>query len=71
MAEPNTAILTRRRFVSAASLALGAAANSSIVTPAAAYNPGVEETRARYRETPLVQTFYRVNGYETLNKSKP
>jgi hypothetical protein len=33
-----------------------------------AYDPGVEETRARYQETDHVKAFYRVNGYETLKK---
>jgi hypothetical protein len=37
--------------------------------PAEAYDPGSEETRARYRETAEdVQAFYRTNGYETLKK---
>ncbi|WP_287095161.1 formate dehydrogenase, partial [Mesorhizobium sp.] len=35
---------------------------------AQAYDPGEEETRARYRETEHVKAFYRVNGYETLKK---
>ena len=35
---------------------------------AEAYDPGPEETRARYRETDDVRAFYRTNGYETLKK---
>ncbi|MCC6888690.1 MAG: formate dehydrogenase [Hyphomicrobiales bacterium] len=35
---------------------------------ALAYDPGREETRARYRETEHVKAFYRTNGYETLKK---
>ena len=38
-------------------------------SPAEAYDPGREETRARYRESAEdVQAFYRTNGYETLKK---
>ncbi|AWN42019.1 formate dehydrogenase [Methylobacterium durans] len=35
---------------------------------AQAYDPGSEETKARYRETDHVKAFYRTNGYETLKK---
>jgi hypothetical protein len=36
---------------------------------AQAYDPGKQETRARYRaDSPEVQAFYRTNGYETLKK---
>ena len=35
---------------------------------ALAYDPGGDETRARYRETDHVKAFYRTNGYETLTK---
>ena len=35
---------------------------------ARAYDPGREETKARYRETDHVKTFYRTVGYETLKK---
>jgi hypothetical protein len=47
------------------------AATLTVVTapPADAYDPGPEETRARYRESAEdVQAFYRTNGYETLKK---
>ncbi|MGU3537068.1 formate dehydrogenase [Methylobacterium sp. A54F] len=37
-------------------------------TPAQAYDPGSEETKARYRETDHVKAFYRTNAYETLKK---
>jgi len=33
-----------------------------------AYDPGRDESRARYRETDHVKAFYRTNGYETLKK---
>lgn len=39
-------------------------------TEAEAYDPGQEETRARYRETDHVKAFYRVNGYQTLEKKQ-
>lgn len=38
------------------------------VTPAQAYDPGNDETKARYRESDEVKAFYRTNGYETLKK---
>ena len=38
-------------------------------TEAEAYDPGREETKARYKaDSPGVQAFYRTNGYETLKK---
>ena len=45
-------------------------AAAAALTPgeAQAYNPGEEETRARYQETDHVKAFYRVNGYQTLKK---
>ncbi len=63
--------MSRRNFlgavggVPAVAVATAAALNS---TEAQAYDPGDEETRARYRETDHVKAFYRVNGYETLKK---
>jgi hypothetical protein len=58
--------LDRRRFLlgvgvgatTAAALQVGAA------QPAHAYDPGAEETKAKFQETDHVKTFYRVNGYE-------
>ena len=52
---------------------LGVAAAGASVTPiisdtANAYDPGPQETRARYRETDHVKAFYRTNGYETLKR---
>jgi hypothetical protein len=67
MAERRMFLLSRRGFVTTAGAALGAAANASSVTPALAYDPGGEETRARYRDSAHVRTFYRVNGYETAS----
>ncbi len=67
MTEKSTkAALDRRGFIKTLSLG-GAAAAASVapgaVTPAAAYDPGREETRARYRETDHVKAFYRTNSY--------
>ena len=55
--------LDRRNFFKA----LGAGATVAVapvaVTPAAAVDPGKEETKARYRESEHVKDFYRVNRY--------
>jgi hypothetical protein len=54
--------------------ALGSASTIAVVaatvpsSPAQAYDPGPEETKARYRESDHVKAFYRTNGYETLKK---
>jgi hypothetical protein len=61
---------TRRNFLRAlggASTAVVAATVAS-TDQAEAYDPGREETKARYRETDHVKAFYRTNGYETLKK---
>jgi hypothetical protein len=64
----------RRRFLravgSASSVAVAATAGSlTSIQEAQAYDPGKEETRARYRaDSPDVQAFYRTNEYETLKK---
>lgn len=64
--------INRRNFLRAASgastVAVVAAAATFNPSEAQAYNPGEEETGARYQETDHVKTFYRVNGYETLDK---
>jgi hypothetical protein len=61
--------INRRNFLRAASVA-PAAAVATVVLPgeAEAYDPGKEETKARYRETDHVKAYYRTNGYETLKK---
>jgi hypothetical protein len=61
---------TRRNFLRALGGASTAAVAATVVMPdqAAAYDPGREETKARYRETDHVKAFYRTNGYETLKK---
>ena len=58
------------RAPSAAPRPAAVAAAVATLSPgeAQAYDPGEEETRARYQETDHVKAFYRVNGYETLKK---
>ena len=70
MDDKKQAGINRRNFFRAFGGASTAAIAAAALTPgeAQAYDPGEEETRARYRETDHVKTFYRVNGYETLKK---
>ena len=49
-------------------VAVAAVASPIAATEAEAYDPGADETRARYRETRPRKAFYRTNGYETLKK---
>jgi hypothetical protein len=64
--------LGRRRFLrtlGAAPAAAAAAAAVGLPSEAEAYDPGKEETKARYRpDSEDVKAFYRTNGYETLKK---
>ncbi len=64
--------MNRRGFLGAVGGASTAAVATAVATlspgEAQAYDPGEEETRARYQETDHVKAFYRVNGYETLEK---
>jgi hypothetical protein len=64
--------MNRRGFLGAFGGASTAAIATAVATlspgKAEAYDPGEEETRARYRETDHVKAFYRVNGYETLKE---
>ena len=66
--------IDRRNFMrtmGSGSAVAAAAAAAPIVaaTEAQAYDPGAEETRARYRaDSDDVKAFYRTNGYETLKK---
>lgn len=64
--------LDRRNFLRAVG-GVSTAAAAAVVSPIAAteaqaYDPGSEETKARYRESDDVKAFYRTNGYETLKK---
>ena len=65
--------LDRRNFLravgGASTAAVAVAAAAVVPEEAQAYDPGAEETRARYNpDAPDVQAFYRTNGYETLQK---
>jgi hypothetical protein len=62
--------LGRRRFFRTLGTGSVAAAAGAVIgtKEAQAYDPGPEETKARYRETDDVRAFYRTNGYETLRK---
>jgi hypothetical protein len=72
MTDQKSKAIDRRNFlrtVGGASTVVAAAVASPIAaTDAQAYDPGAEETRARYRESEDVKAFYRTNGYETLKK---
>jgi hypothetical protein len=60
----------RRHFLRALGSTF-AAAGAVVVAPisdAQAYDPGREETRARYRETKDVKAFYRTNRYEGVKE---
>ena len=69
MTEKTDTAIDRRRFlrtVGASTAAVAAAASPIAATQAEAYDPGPDETKAKYRETEHVKAFYRTNGYETL-----
>jgi hypothetical protein len=71
MTEKTDTAIDRRRFlrtVGASTAAVAAAASPIAATQAEAYDPGPDETKAKYRETEHVKAFYRTNGYETLKK---
>ena len=73
MREKRTSAMDRRNFLRAAvaspAVAAVAAASPIAATEAEAYDPGRDETKARYKaDSPGVQAFYRTNGYETLKK---
>jgi hypothetical protein len=68
----NEPAMDRRGFFravgGASTVAAAAVASPFAASEAQAYNPGAEETKARYRDTDHVKAFYRTNGYETLKK---
>lgn len=72
MTEKKDKAIDRRRFLrdlgGVSTVAAAAIASPIAATEAEAYDPGSEETRARYRESDHVKAFYRTNGYETLKK---
>ncbi|WP_011581773.1 MULTISPECIES: twin-arginine translocation signal domain-containing protein [Chelativorans] len=57
--------LSRRNFLRAFGGVSTTAVAAATLAPgeAHAYDPGEEETRARYRETDHIKAFYRVNSY--------
>jgi hypothetical protein len=59
-------LCARRAFLGLAAVSPVAAMSGLLgAAPAAAYEPGREESRARYRpDSPDVQAFYRTNRYE-------
>ena len=72
MTEKNDKAIDRRNFLrnlgGASTVAVAAVASPLAATDADAYDPGPDETKARYRESDDVKAFYRTNGYETLKK---
>jgi hypothetical protein len=72
MTEKTNKAMDRRNFLrgvgGASTVVVAAVASPLAATDAQAYNPGSEETKARYRETEHVKAFYKTNGYETLKK---
>jgi hypothetical protein len=71
MTEKNQKAMDRPKFlrsVGGSTVAVAAAVSPIAATTAEAYDPGPDETKARYRETDHVKAFYRTNGYETLKK---
>jgi hypothetical protein len=72
MADGKAKAMDRRKFFGAvggaSTVAVAAAVSPLTVTEAVAYDPGTDETRARYRESDHVKAFYRSVGYETLKK---
>ena len=72
MGESEIRAMGRRTFLgavgAASSAAVAVAVSPIAATEAQAYDPGPNETKARYRESDHVKAFYRTNGYETLKK---
>ena len=72
MRENTKKAMDRRNFLrslgGASSVAVAAVASPLTASDANAYDPGPDETKARYRESEHVKAFYRTNGYETLKK---
>jgi hypothetical protein len=70
MQQKNRIAMDRRKFLRTVGSASAVAAAASSIAPieAQAYDPGKDQTKARYRESDDVKAFYRTNGYETLKK---
>ena len=67
MQEKQTKGMDRRKFLrgfgGVTTIAAAAVTAPITATEAEAYDPGEEETRARYQESDHVKAFYRVNRY--------
>lgn len=65
--EKHDTAIDRRKFLrtmgGVPAVAVAAAASPIAATEAQAYDPGGDETKARYRETDHVKTYYRTNRY--------
>ena len=72
MTDKTDKAINRRSFFKtvggASTVAVAAVASPMAASDAQAYDPGNDETKARYRESDHVKAFYRTNGYETLKK---
>lgn len=70
MQDTRHSALSRRTFLRAFGGVSATAVAAATLAPeeAQAYDPGNEETKARYRETDDVKAFYRVNRYPTSKK---
>jgi hypothetical protein len=65
MTDQKQQTVNRRRFLLGVGMGATAVATIQIGTalPAQAYDPGPDETKAKYRETDHVKAYYRVNSY--------
>ena len=72
MSQSDRKAMDRRTFLGAvggaSSPGVAIAVSPIAATEAQTYDPGPNETKARYRESDHVKAFYRTNGYETLKK---
>jgi hypothetical protein len=69
MRQKGKTAMGRRSFLRGVGFAPAAIAATAVLpTEAGAYDPGKEESKARYRESEHVKAFYRTNGYETPKK---
>ncbi len=66
MTDQKPRVVNRRRFLQGVGVGATAVAAGQVGTalPAHAYDPGPEETKAKYRETDHIKAYYRVNSYE-------
>ena len=66
MTDQKPQVVNRRKFLQGVGVGATAVAAGQVGTaqPARAYDPGPEETKAKYRETDHIKAYYRVNSYE-------